>query len=116
MPQQAVITRDQSSTLSDVLERCSTKGIVIARRQFKIKLVDSTSCSPIQIRLVICSVDKGQGDGHGLVGQQPRLLQPGSSRTTGSLAKQGSTRARQAVRRPRRARRRVKAAPPDFSG
>jgi hypothetical protein len=48
----------QTSTLSDVLERVLDKGIVIAG-DIKIKLVDIELLS-IQIRLVICSVDKAR--------------------------------------------------------
>src|ERR1035437_5278467 len=48
----------QSSTLSDVLERVLDKGVVIAG-DIKIKLVDIELLS-IQIRLVICSVDKAK--------------------------------------------------------
>jgi hypothetical protein len=48
----------QSSTLADVLERVLDKGIVIAG-DIKIKLVDIELLS-IQIRLVICSVDKAK--------------------------------------------------------
>ena len=48
----------QSSTLSDVLERVPDKGMVIAD-DIKIKLVDIELLS-IQIRLVICSVDKAK--------------------------------------------------------
>ena len=48
----------QSSTLSDVLERVLDKGIVIAG-DIKVKLVDIELLS-IQIRLVICSVDKAR--------------------------------------------------------
>jgi hypothetical protein len=48
----------QSSTLSDVLERVLDKGIVIAG-DIKVKLVDIELLS-IQIRLVICSVDKAK--------------------------------------------------------
>lgn len=58
MPQQAVTHNLQSSTLSDVLERVLDKGIVIAG-DIKIKLVDIELLS-IQIRLVICSVDKAK--------------------------------------------------------
>jgi hypothetical protein len=47
-----------SSTLADVLERVLDKGIVIAG-DIKIKLVDIELLS-IQIRLVICSVDKAK--------------------------------------------------------
>ncbi len=48
----------QSSTLADVLERVLDKGIVIAG-DIKVKLVDIELLS-IQIRLVICSVDKAR--------------------------------------------------------
>ena len=48
----------QSSTLSDVLERVLDKGIVIAG-DIKVKLVDIELLS-LQIRLVICSVDKAR--------------------------------------------------------
>jgi hypothetical protein len=58
MPQQAVVHAMQSSTLSDVLERVLDKGVVIAG-DIKIKLVDIELLS-IQIRLVICSVDKAK--------------------------------------------------------
>ena len=58
MAQQAVTHAMQSSTLSDVLERVLDKGVVIAG-DIKIKLVDIELLS-IQIRLVICSVDKAK--------------------------------------------------------
>ena len=58
MPQQTVAHAMQSSTLADVLERLLDKGIVIAG-DIKIKLVDIELLS-IQIRLVICSVDKAK--------------------------------------------------------
>ena len=45
-----------SSTLADVLERVLDKGLVIAG-DIKIKLVDIEMIT-IQIRLVVCSVDK----------------------------------------------------------
>ena len=57
MPQQQQVAHNvPSSTLSDVLERVLDKGVVIAG-DIKIKLVDIELLS-IQIRLVICSVDK----------------------------------------------------------
>jgi len=46
----------ESSSLADILERVLDKGIVIAG-DIKIKLVDIELLT-IQIRLVICSVDK----------------------------------------------------------
>jgi hypothetical protein len=58
MPQQPVTHALQSSTLSDVLERVLDKGVVIAG-DIKIRLVDIELLS-IQIRLVICSVDKAK--------------------------------------------------------
>jgi hypothetical protein len=58
LAQQAVTHAMQSSTLSDVLERVLDKGVVIAG-DIKIKLVDIELLS-IQIRLVICSVDKAK--------------------------------------------------------
>lgn len=58
MPQQLVTHATSSSTLSDVLERVLDKGVVIAG-DIKIKLVDIELLS-IQIRLVICSVDKAK--------------------------------------------------------
>ena len=56
--QQAVSHAIQTSTLSDVLERVLDKGVVIAG-DIKIKLVDIELLS-LQIRLVICSVDKAK--------------------------------------------------------
>ena len=47
-----------SSSLSDVLERVLDKGVVIAG-DIKVKLVDIELLS-IQLRLVICSVDKAK--------------------------------------------------------
>jgi hypothetical protein len=58
MAQQSVPHALQSSSLSDVLERVLDKGIVIAG-DIKIKIVDIELLS-IQIRLVICSVDKAK--------------------------------------------------------
>ena len=58
MPQQAVTHAMQSSTLSDVLERVLDKGIVIAG-DIKVKIVDIELLT-IQIRLLICSVDKAK--------------------------------------------------------
>jgi hypothetical protein len=54
----AVTHATETSTLSDVLERVLDKGVVIAG-DIKIKLVDIELLS-IQLRLVICSVDKAR--------------------------------------------------------
>ena len=56
--QRTVTHAVESSTLADILERVLDKGIVIAG-DIKIKLVDIELLT-IQIRLVICSVDKAK--------------------------------------------------------
>jgi hypothetical protein len=48
----------QSSTLADVLERVLDKGIVIAG-DIRVKLVDIELLT-VQIRLLVCSVDKAR--------------------------------------------------------
>src|ERR1039458_5733093 len=58
LQQQALSHSVESSTLADVLERVLDKGIVIAG-DIRVKLVDIELLS-IQIRLVICSVDKAK--------------------------------------------------------
>ena len=58
LQQQALSHSVESSTLADVLERVLDKGIVIAG-DIRIKLVDIELLS-IQLRLVICSVDKAK--------------------------------------------------------
>lgn len=58
MKQQSLTHAVESSTLADILERVLDKGIVIAG-DIKIKLVD-VELLTIQIRLVICSVDKAR--------------------------------------------------------
>lgn len=58
MQQQAMTHAIQTATLADLIERILDKGIVIAG-DIKIKLVDIELLS-IQIRLVICSVDKAR--------------------------------------------------------
>ena len=57
-PQTSMTHAVESSTLADVLERILDKGLVIAG-DIKISLVD-VELLTIQIRLVICSVDKAK--------------------------------------------------------
>lgn len=57
-PQRALTHAVESSTLADVLERVLDKGIVIAG-DIKIKLVDIELLT-IQIRLVVCSVERAR--------------------------------------------------------
>jgi len=54
--QQAVVHSVNSTNLADLLERILDKGVVITG-DIKIKLVDIELLT-IQIRLVICSIDK----------------------------------------------------------
>ena len=56
--QHAVAHSIDGSTLADILERVLDKGIIIAG-DIKIKLVD-VELLTIQIRLMICSVDKAK--------------------------------------------------------
>ena len=56
--QRGVVQSTQSATLADLLERILDKGIVIAG-DIRIKLVE-VELLTIQIRLVICSVDKAE--------------------------------------------------------
>jgi hypothetical protein len=58
MTQHAIAHGTNSSTLADVLERILDKGIVIAG-DIKVNIVDIELLS-IQIRLVVCSVDKAR--------------------------------------------------------
>ena len=56
--QKNITQSTNSATLADILERILDKGIVIAG-DIKIKIVDIELLT-IQIRLVICSVDKAK--------------------------------------------------------
>ena len=56
--QRAITQSTQSATLADLLERILDKGIVIAG-DIKIKRVE-VELLTIQLRLVICSVDKAK--------------------------------------------------------
>ena len=62
----------QSTNLADLLERVLDKGIVIAG-DIKIKLVDIELLT-IQIRLVICSVDKAREMGMDWWGTDPSFI------------------------------------------
>lgn len=68
----------QSSTLGDVLERILDKGVVISG-DIKIKLVDIELLT-IQIRLLICSVDKAKELGINWWSSNPYLTSEGAER------------------------------------
>ena len=75
----------ETSTLSDVLERVLDKGIVIAG-DIRVKLVDIELLS-VQIRLVICSVDKAKEMGMDWWVNNPIFQrQDGHESLAGSLA------------------------------
>lgn len=57
-PQRSMTHAVDSATLADVLERILDKGLVIAG-DIKIKIVDIELLT-IQIRLLVCSVDKAR--------------------------------------------------------
>lgn len=59
--QRAITQSTQSATLGDLLERVLDKGVVIAG-DIKVKLVE-VELLTIQLRLVICSVDKARDMG-----------------------------------------------------
>jgi hypothetical protein len=67
--QRRIVHATESSTLADILERVLDKGIVIAG-DIKVKLVDIELLT-IQIRLVICSVDKAVEMGMNWWAQNP---------------------------------------------
>lgn len=67
--QRRVVHAVETCTLADILERVLDKGIVIAG-DIKIKLVDIELLT-IQIRLVICSVDKATEMGMNWWAQNP---------------------------------------------
>ncbi len=64
-----VVHAMETSTLADILERVLDKGIVIAG-DIKVKLVDIELLT-IQIRLVVCSVDKAMEMGMNWWTQNP---------------------------------------------
>jgi len=70
--QRAVTHAVETSTLADILERVLDKGIVIAG-DIKVKLVDIELLT-IQIRLVVCSVDKAVEMGMDWWSRNPELV------------------------------------------
>lgn len=73
MPIQRPVAHNvESSTLADILERVLDKGIVVAG-DIRVKLVDIELLT-IQIRLVICSVDKAVEMGMNWWAQNPDFI------------------------------------------
>lgn len=70
-PKQTITHATRTSNLADVLERVLDKGVVIAG-DIKIKLVDIELLT-IQIRLVICSVERAQEMGMNWWQSDPNL-------------------------------------------
>lgn len=78
MTQSRVISHGvETATLADILERVLDKGIVIAG-DIKIKLVD-VELLTIQIRLVICSVEKAKEMGMDWWVKEPALSSMGGA-------------------------------------
>ena len=67
----------QSATLADILERVLDKGIIVAG-DIKIKLLDIELLT-IQVRLVICSVDKAREMGLDWWLKEPALCGPSAA-------------------------------------
>jgi len=80
--QASTIHSVESATLADILERVLDKGIIIAG-DIKIKLVD-VELLTIQIRLLVCSVDKAMEMGISWWTTDPNLSpQAARARDTG---------------------------------
>jgi len=58
MPQPKLVSATSSASVADILERVLDKGVVIAG-DIRVKLVDIELLT-IQIRLVVCSIDKAK--------------------------------------------------------
>jgi len=74
MSTKGITNATRTSNLADVLERVLDKGVVIAG-DIKIKLVDIELLT-IQIRLVICSVERAQAMGMNWWMSDPNLTTP----------------------------------------
>jgi hypothetical protein len=72
MTSQRIVQGSRTSSLADVLERVLDKGLVIAG-DIKIKLVDIELLT-IQVRLVVCSVDKAVEMGMDFWRRDPHFL------------------------------------------
>lgn len=70
-PQRNITQSTRTATLADVLERVLDKGVVVAG-DIKIKLVD-VELLTIQVRLVICTVDKAMEMGMNWWASDPNL-------------------------------------------
>jgi hypothetical protein len=71
MTSQRIVQAPRASSLADVLERVLDKGLVVAG-DIKIKLVDIELLT-IQVRLVVCSVDKAVEMGMDFWRRDPNL-------------------------------------------
>jgi hypothetical protein len=71
MASQSIVQSPRGATLADVLDRVLDKGLVVAG-DIKIKLVDIELLT-IQVRLVVCSVDKAASMGMDFWRTDPHL-------------------------------------------
>jgi hypothetical protein len=82
--QRSVVQAPGSATLADVLDRVLDKGVVIAG-DIKIKLLDIELLT-IQVRLVVCSVDKATEMGMDFWRTDPNLSSLARSDAARALA------------------------------
>jgi hypothetical protein len=71
MTSQRIVQSTQGATLADVLDRVLDKGLVVAG-DIKIKLMDIELLT-IQVRLVVCSMDKAASMGMDFWRHDPHL-------------------------------------------
>jgi hypothetical protein len=71
MTSQRIVQSSRGATLADVLDRVLDKGLVVAG-DIKIKLLD-VELLTIQVRLVVCSVDKAAEMGMDFWRNNPQL-------------------------------------------
>ncbi|WP_257448575.1 gas vesicle protein GvpJ [Archangium lipolyticum] len=86
MATQQIVQSPRSATLADVLDRVLDKGLVVAG-DIKIKLLDIELLT-IQVRLVVCSVDKAAAMGMDFWRNDPHL----SPRLAGTSEPEGLAR------------------------
>ncbi|MFL5345787.1 MAG: gas vesicle protein [Hyalangium sp.] len=87
MTAQRIVQSTQGATLADVLDRVLDKGLVVAG-DIKIKLMDIELLT-IQVRLVVCSMDKAASMGMDFWRRDPHLSSLAVSDPPRALAEPG---------------------------
>lgn len=83
-PQRHIGHSTDSSTLADILERVLDKGIVIVG-DIKVKIVDIELLT-VQIRLLVCSVDKAKEIGLDWWAANPAFASPQQNKLADTVA------------------------------